>query len=151
MKVELRLANAEVGSITNVMFKPRKVFHLSLLPLPTEWIKDPKCNICNGPANFLMEDFKPVCRGCIKGMMKGVNKKDSSTDTSIPITMDVVSRARFEWSTDGEKWYSLMGKGIKPDRPEIFLNELRKSLLENHPMVVEAEYFKEQKEMKVVC
>jgi len=151
MKIELRLANTEVGSITNVIFNPRKVFHLSLLPLPTDWVKDPRCHLCNEKADFLMEDFQPVCRKCIKGMMKGVNKKDSTTDTSIPITMDIVFRARFEWSTDGDKWYSLMGKNIKPDQPEVFLKELRKSLLEKHPMFIEAEYFKEKKEMIITC
>jgi hypothetical protein len=81
--------------------------------------------------------------------MVGLNKKESLTDTSIPITMEVIAHTRFEWSTDGEKWYSLMGKNIKVDRSDLFLKELKKCILESHPMNVEADYEKETKEMVI--
>jgi len=94
--------------------------------------------------------MQPICQKCIHQIMAGLNKKESNAETSIPITMEIVIHSRFEWSVDGEKWYSLMGKNIKIDRLEIFLKELKKSILEKHPMNVEAEYAKETKEMTII-
>lgn len=150
MRIDLRVAGADLGSISNVIFKTKKQFKMALFPLPPEeWVGKQTCSLCNGKPDFLQEDMKPICRKCIKQLMVGLNKKESSTDTSIPITMEVIAHTRFEWSTDGEKWYSLIGKNIKVDRSDLFLKELKKSILESHPMNVEADYAKETKEMVI--
>lgn len=150
MQIELRVASTEVGSVQNVLFKPKKLFRMSLFPLPpTEWVGNQTCRICGGKPDFLQEDMKPICRACIDKTIKGLNKKESTTETSIPITKDIITHIRFEWSTEGEKWYSLSGRKIIVDRPDIFLKELRASLLEKRPMIVEADYAKETKTMTV--
>jgi hypothetical protein len=150
MKVELRIAGSKVGSVQNHVFKPRKSIKVSLLPLP-EWLKDPTCHICNQRAKFLLPELNPICQKCVEGMIVGMNKKEVSTDTGIPLTKEVIAHSRFEWSTDGERWYSLWGKGIKPDNFDVFLRDLRKSLLEGSPLFIEAEYDKETKEMRILC
>jgi hypothetical protein len=150
VRIELRIADTDLGTVSNVMFKPTKQFKMKLFPLPpNEWVGEQKCPNCGGKPDFLTEDMHPICKKCIAVLMVGLNKKESAQSTSIPITWEVVSHARFEWSLDNEKWYSLMGKNIKVDRPEIFLKELKKSIIEKRPMSVEADYEKEIKTMTV--
>lgn len=151
MKIELRIADADLGTVQNVVFKPKKQFKMVLLPLPPEeWVGKQICSVCGGEPKFLQENMQPICQKCIHQIMTGLNKKESNAETSIPITTEIVAHSRFEWSVDGEKWYSLMGRNIKIYRPEIFLKELKKSILEKHPMNVEAEYAKETKEMTII-
>lgn len=150
MNIELRIADADLGTISNVMFKPTKQFKMRLFPLPpNEWVGEQKCSICGKKPDFLTDDMDPICKKCIATLMVGLNKKESAQSTSIPITWEVVSHSRFEWSLDGEKWYSLMGKNIKVERAELFLKELKKSILEKHTMSVEADYEKETKTMTI--
>lgn len=141
MKLSLRIANADLGTISNVIFKPVKQFRMALFPLPPdEWVGDQKCTACGGKPDFLQEDMRPICNKCIDIITRGLNKKESQSEVSIPITTEIISRTRFEWSTDNEKWYSVKGKNIKTDRPEVLLRELKKSILEKRPMDIEADY-----------
>lgn len=150
MKIELRVTGKS-ESISNVIFKPIKEFKMTLFPLPpNEWVGKQKCYICNNEPHFLMDSFQPICRECIKSMMKGLNAKEAMIDTNTPITMNVINKTRFEWSLDGEKWYSLMGKNIKSDKPELFLKELRFSMINNKPITIEADYDKETKIMTII-
>lgn len=150
MKIELRIADSDLGTVANVVFKPNKQFKMKLFPLPPdEWVGEQKCPNCGGKPDFLTEDMRPICKKCIATLMVGLNKKESTQATSIPMTMEVVSHARFEWSLDSEKWYSLMGKNIKVDRPDLFLKELKKSIIEKRPMSIEADYEKEIKTMTI--
>jgi hypothetical protein len=150
MKIELRIADSDLGTVTNVVFKPTKQFKMRLFPLPPdEWVGEQKCSNCSGKPDFLQEDMRPICKKCIALLMVGLNRKESKEETSIPMTWEVVCHARFEWSLDGEKWYSIFGKNIKVDRQEIFLKELKKSIIEKHPMSVEVDYAKETKTMTV--
>jgi hypothetical protein len=151
MKIELRIANTDLGTVSNIIFKPNKQFKMKLFPLPPdEWVGEQKCSICSGKPDFLTEDMRPICKKCIAQLMIGINKKESQIETSIPITMEIVSHTRFEWSVEGEKWYSLMGKNVKVDKPDLFLRELKKSIIEKRPMSVEADYEKETKEMTII-
>lgn len=150
MKIELRIADADLGTVANVVFKPTKQFKMKLFPLPPdEWVGEQKCQSCSGKPDFLTEDMHPICKKCIAVLMVGLNKKESKEETSIPMTWEVVSHSRFEWSLDGEKWYSLMGKNIKIERPELFLKELKKSIISKQPMSVEVDYEKETKTMTI--
>jgi len=150
LKIELRIADTDLGTVINVMFKPSKQFKMKLFPLPPdEWVGEQKCQSCGGKPDFLTEDMRAICKKCISVLMIGLNKKESAQSTSIPITWEVVSHARFEWSLDSEKWYSLMGRNIKVDRVDLFLKELKKSIIEKHPMSVEADYEKEIKTMTI--
>jgi len=48
MKIELRIADADLGTIQNVMFKPKKQFKMVLLPLPPEeWVGKQVCSVCS--------------------------------------------------------------------------------------------------------
>lgn len=146
MRIDLRIASADLGSIENITFKPKSKVKMTLLPLPPkEWVGEQTCSLCGGKPDFLQESMQPICRKCINNMFTGLTKKQSTTETSVPITMEVVTHIRFEWSTDGEKWYSLAGKNIKVEDPNLFLNELKKSILEKRPMNVEADYIKEDR------
>lgn len=132
------------------MFKPQKQFKMRLFPLPpAEWVGEQKCTVCGGKPDFLQESMTPICRKCIDRLMKGVSKKESQQETSIPITWDVVSHARFEWSLDNEKWYSVLGRNLKVDKKELFLIYLKRSIVEKRPMSVEADYEKETKTMTI--
>lgn len=150
MIIQLRIAGADLGSIKNTIFKPTRSFKMAIYPLPPdEWVGKQTCSICGGKPDFIQGDSKPICKACIKRIMNGLNKKESTTETSVPITMDIVTSTRFEWSVDGDKWYSLYGRNIKPNRPELFLKELRTSILESRPMAVEADYEKETRTMTI--
>lgn len=151
MKIELRIADADLGTVSNIMFKPNKQFKMKLFPLPPdEWVGEQECSVCGGKPDVLQENMKPICKKCIAQLMVGLNRKESKAETSIPITMEIVSHTRFEWSIGGEKWYSVMGRNIKVDRPDLFLKELKKSILEKRSMSIEADYEKETKEMTIV-
>jgi hypothetical protein len=150
MRIELRIADSDLGTVSNVMFKPIKQFKMKLFPLPPdEWVGEQKCSNCGSKPDFLTEDMKAICKKCISVLIVGLNKKESAQSTSIPITMEVISHSRLEWSLDNEKWYSLMGKNIKVDRPDLFLKELKKSIIEKCSMSVEADYEKETKTMTI--
>lgn len=161
MKAELRFAkpkmdgkvketkqHVSISSAENVFFKPKGEMSVSLFPIP-EWLKEPKCHLCPQPAKYLLLDASPICPKCLNMMLIGTNVKTRKTDTSIPITMDVITHSRFEWSTDSEKWYSIWGKNIKSDHPELFLTEMRRSILANQPILVECDYDKETKIMRI--
>jgi copper chaperone CopZ len=124
---------------------------MSLFPLPPDdWVGPQECSTCDGKPDFLQEDMRPICNKCIDLITRGLNKKESKTEVSIPITTEIISRTRFEWSTDNEKWYSIKGKNIKTDRPDVFLKELKESILEKRPITVEADYDKDKKEMNIL-
>lgn len=150
MNISLRITDTDLGTISNVMFKPQKQFKMRLFPLPpAEWVGEQKCTVCGGKPDFLQESMTPICRKCIDRLMKGVSKKESQQETSIPITWDVVSHARFEWSLDNEKWYSVLGRNLKVDKKELFLIYLKRSIVEKRPMSVEVDYEKETKTMTI--
>lgn len=150
MKIDLRIADADLGTIANVMFAPQKQFKMKLFPLPPiEWVGEQKCSVCGGKPNFLQENMTPICLKCIDQLTRGITKKEVKQETSIPITWEVITHSRFEWSLDGDKWYSVMGKNIKVDKRELFLSELKKSITEKHAMFVEADYEKETKTMTI--
>jgi hypothetical protein len=150
MRISLRIADSDLGTVSNVIFEPIKQFSMKLYPLPlSEWVGEQKCSICNGKPDFLTEDMKPICKICISSLMIGLNKKQSKLEPSVPVTADVILKTRFEWSIDGEKWYSVQGRNIKPDRPDLFLEELKKSILEKRVMEFEADYEKETKRMSL--
>lgn len=151
MKISLRIADTDLGTVSNLVFKPIKQFTMKIFPLPpNEWVGEQKCQTCDGKPDFLTEDMHPVCRKCVEIIMHGLNKKETKQEPSVPITMAIVSTARFEWSVDGEKWYSIKGKNIKSERADLFLKELKKSILEKHPMNIEADYDKDRKELSVI-
>src|SRR5208337_356238 len=144
MNIDLRIAGADLGTVTNVIFAPKKHFNMKIFPLPpTEWVGEQKCSVCGGNPDFLQEDYTPICRKCIDTLMKGITKKSVQQETSIPITWDIVTHTRFEWSLDGEKWYSVAGRNIRVTPQKLFLDELKKSIIEKRPMNVEADYEKE--------
>jgi hypothetical protein len=160
MKIELRFAKPKtekisketkhhvtVEAVDNVFFKPSRQIVVSLLPIP-EWLQNPAC-ICGQSAKYLLEDATPICPKCVDRMLNSMNKKMKEIDTSIPITMDVITHSRFEWSTDNEKWYSIWGKNIKPDNPEKFVEEIRQAILDKQPILLECDYEKETKIMRV--
>jgi hypothetical protein len=150
MKIDLRIASADLGTVANMIFVPKKQFRMKLFPLPpVEWVGEQKCSLCGGTPAFLQEDFSPICRKCIDTLMKGITKKTVKQEASIPITWDIVTHTRFEWSTDGTKWYSIAGRNIKVTPQKLFLEELKKSIVEKKPMSVEADYEKETKTMTV--
>ena len=141
MNISLRIADTDLGTVINTVFKPQKKFTMALFPLPPdEWVGDQKCVNCNGKPNFLTEDIKPICNKCIDVITRGLNKKEMHEEPSIPVAMDVIANSRFEWSSDGDKWYSVKGKNIKTDRPDIFIKDLKKSIITKCPMNVEADY-----------
>jgi hypothetical protein len=126
---------------------------MKLFPLPPdEWVGPQKCTDCGGKPEFLLEDMKPICKKCIGIIMKEViisTKKESHEEPSIPITMDAIANSRFEWSTDNEKWYSVKGKNIKTDRTDVFIRDLKKSIIEKRPLALEADYEKETKTLTI--
>jgi hypothetical protein len=151
MKINLRIADTDLGTVTNVVFKPKKHFRMALFPLPPdEWVGPQHCSACGGKPDFLQEDMKPICKKCIDTITRGLTVKEASQEPSIPVTMEVVFSSRFEWSVDGEKWYSIKGKNIKCERPDSLLKEVKKSILEKRPMVLEADYDKDTKTMSVL-
>ena len=151
MKINLRIADTDLGTVSNVVFKPIKRFSMRIFPLPPdEWVGPQKCTVCEGKPDYLQENMTPICKNCIETIMRGLNKKESSPEPSVPVTMEIVSTARFEWSVDGEKWYSIKGKNIKNERPELFLKELKKSIIEKTPMILEADYDQGAKELSLI-
>lgn len=160
MKIELRFAKLKldkniketkqhvtVEAIENVFFKPKRQLIVGLFPIP-EWLQNPLC-ICGQTAKYLLEDATAICPECIHKMLSNMNEKMKESDTSIPITMDVITHSRFEWSTDGEKWYSIGGKNLKPENPERFIVEMRQAILNSQPILLECDYEKETKIMKI--
>lgn len=161
MKVELRFAKPKmdakmkdnkqhisIGSAENVFFKPKGEMNVVLFPIP-EWLKQPKCYLCLQPAKYLLPDASPICPKCLDKMFVGANTKMREADTSVPITMDIIAHSRFEWSTEGEKWYSIWGKNLKPDNPELFLIKMRRAVLSGQPILIECDYEKENKTMRI--
>lgn len=148
MKIKETKQHVSIGSAENIFFKPKGEVTVGLFPIP-EWLKQPKCYLCPHPAKYLLVDASPICSKCLDTMLVGTNVKMREADTSVPITIDIISHSRFEWSTDGEKWYSIWGKNLKPDHPELFLIEMRRAVLSGQPILVECDYDKENKAMRI--
>ena len=150
MQISLRIANVDLGTVINIVFRPQKPFRMRLFPLPpTEWVGEQKCN-CGENPDFLTEDMRPICKKCIDTIMRGVViNKIKHEEPSIPITLEIIGNSRFEWSIDGDKWYSIKGKNIKTEQSDLFMQNLKKSIIEKRPMVAEADYDKDKKELTI--
>ena len=76
---------------------------------------------------------------------------ETKSDLSVPLTVDVLKRQSFEWSTDdGNKWYRVYGKNIVIDgNGEEFLEKVKNSLVNKTNAEFVAEYDKETKIMTI--
>ena len=125
-------------------FTPFKPVKVKLFPIPM-WLRDPKCDVCGKPANYLTESATPICAKCLNETIKNANRHDQEKDLSIPLNMDTLKRYAFEWSVDGKKWYRVHGSRIEPEYPETFLDSMRQALINKTEMEFEADYDKDSK------
>jgi hypothetical protein len=149
MKIHLRPATGkEISKTTNHIFTPLKSIHITLFPIP-EWLQEPKCESCGGQAKFLLKEASPICLTCLNKNVKNANREDTEEDLSVPFSMQTLKQFAFEWSVDGEKWYRVYGKNIKPENEKIFIQNMRDAMLNNKPIMLDADYDKDTKTMTV--
>ena len=149
MQIYLRVANGQnLGKITNYTYKENQSVKIKLFPFP-EWLKDPKCETCGESAHYLLENMTPICRNCLDKIFKEVVTLEKKDDISIPLDISSVRKLRFEWSIDGERWYPIRGQNLQSVDMKEFLKEFKDSIINGRILKCEAEYSKENKELKV--
>ena len=151
MEILLRLAKAKEGKklkirlVENYIFIPKKALSIVIFPLPP-FLKDPKCK-CGNSADFVLEGMTCMCNECLNNEFKGATSLETNEDISIPLTRRTIVHIKFEWSVNGDRWYTLYGRTIKPRNWERFLPQLRTMILRNNTLSLNADYKKETKEM----
>jgi hypothetical protein len=149
MQIYLKMAsNQNLGKITNYTYKENQSIKIKLFPFPT-WLKNPKCETCNEPAHYLLENMSPICRNCLNKIFKEVVTLEKNDDVNIPLDINSIKKLRFEWSIDGERWYPINGQNIKFVNMEKFLEAFKNSIINDKVLKCEADYSKETKEMKI--
>ena len=149
MQIQIRLAKGQdISKITNYVMREQKKVTVTLYPIP-EWLKDAVCSNCGHPAAFLLSDMKPICRKCLNVMFDNTVKLEKENDVSVPFNDTIYQSLRYEWSVDGKKWYPLRGEMMKIKNPERFVRALKQSIVNNEILIIDADYEKEKKEMRV--
>jgi len=149
MQLFLRLGKEQnIDQIITKVFVPTTKVNVVLYPIPT-FIKDPTCK-CGKPAEYLLEDMSPICHFCLDTILTVTSKLEEKPDTTIPINRATIQRLRFEWSPDKERWYAIKGASITPLHWDTFSERLKTSILEKHLLLVEGEYDKDLRTMRIL-
>lgn len=149
LQIYLRLAKSQkTSTLINRVFVSKKPVELSLYPIP-DWLKDAICG-CGQKGDYLSENMKPVCQKCLEQIfIEASGKLEEQKDVSIPLTERTIKRLRFEWSTDERRWYFVRGANLKPNNWDWFIKEVRRSVIDNEVLFLDAEYNKEAKELTI--
>lgn len=153
MQVYLRLGSKQtltVRKIEDVFYNTESRVVIRLYPLP-KWIKDPTCG-CGRKGDFLIDGAVgfpvPICAECVNNKIPAI-KLEKKEDISFPVTEALIRRLKFEWSTNGDRWYYIHGRSLKPNNWNFFLKKIKKVVLGEGFVTLEVDYKKETKEMRV--
>jgi len=140
-----------IGTANLYEYKSKNHKCVSLQQIP-EWLQNANCK-CGKKAKFLLEDLSVICPECVLEVTKSCDSTlTMKSDLSVPLTIGVIKRQSFEWSTDdGNKWYRVHGKNmvIEGDESE-FIDRMKDSLVNNTNAEFRAEYDKETKIMTIL-
>ena len=145
--LRLPVDKTKVMNVINKVFVPSKPVQITLYP--TIMIENPKCG-CGNEAKYMLEDMSLTCNECLNKMMIHTSILQEKEDTAIPLNEGTIKRLRFEWSPDGERWYSVQGRNLIIGNVNSFIADLRKGIIADVPMETEAEYVKETKKMTIL-
>jgi len=149
MQIELRPAsNQKVVVVNNKVYKSDRNIRVKVFPIPN-FIKEPKC-LCGKEAIAMEEEMNLICARCLQKKLETKVVLTSVKDMSIPLTEETIKRMRFEWSTDGDRWYYVHGKNLRPSNWDILIERIKKMVVQDAPITLEAEYRKETKELEII-
>ena len=150
MKAYLRLGEVkdkdQYKMLNNYSFNSETPKKIICYPIPP-FVGEVKCD-CGEPTKFMNKNMQYKCFKCLN-LLIGKTKLQKTLDTSIPITKRTVMKIRFEWSVNGERWYSIYGSRFKPKHWNIFLMEIRELIINKNHIMLEVDYEKETKEMVI--
>jgi len=156
MHITLRVAEKSRHKekyITCLAYKPEKASTVKLNPIP-EFVGETNCK-CGQPAIFMAEpDF--YCSNCINELI-GKSEVVSTECLFSPSVAHAIDITIFEWSTNRERWYRLRGSNVQPDSTSIIsakelerrFNELMIEIITGSPQEADAEYEKEDKQLRI--
>ena len=153
MQVYLRLGekqNFVVRKTVNLVYTSQANIMICLYPLP-KWFENPICG-CKAEAVFLIDGpigFPvPICAKCLNSKIPMI-KLEEKEDVSFPMTERLVRKLRFEWSVNGDRWYSILGRNLKPNNWKVLFEKIRQIILSEGFITLNVDYKKETREMKV--
>lgn len=147
MRLFLRIApETNIIIAKNYEFVAEKNLHLVLCPIP-EFIGAVKCD-CGEPATVLLNEETYKCNSCLIFLIPHT-KLESNDDLSFPITFQTIKEMRFEWSTNGEKWYNVWGRNIETSNWNALLKELKAMALDKKEIEINGSYDPDNKHMQI--
>jgi len=150
MKIYLRMNKDEKDKtkcVDNTLLIPKESKVITVMTLPP-FLKDPKCG-CGKPAEFILGDMTFTCCGCIGKGIVGSNVFMKKEDVSIPLTRVTITKMKFEWSINQNRWYTIYGRAFKPKDWDKFLAKLKGIILSGTMAIPDADYDKDKKEMTI--
>lgn len=96
----------------------------------------------------MLENMSCICSRCVNKPLAGI-KLETEDDVSIPLTKYTIRNIKFEWSVNGDRWYTVYGRGLKPRRWDKFLVRLKDMILRDRELSLNADYDKDKKEMTI--
>ena len=151
MQIHLRLGKLKEPVVQIVdchSFSTKKSFSISICPLPS-FLKDAKCN-CGNEADFILNGIKCMCLDCLNKKFKGATTSMITfKDISIPLTKRTIVRIKFEWSVDGERWYTAYGRNLVTKDWNALLGKMRSMIINDTFIMLNADYDKEKKRLKI--
>lgn len=153
MQVYLRIAknhNLTLQKIENVVYSSQANVIIHLYPIP-KWIKSSVCK-CGGKAMFLIDGPAgfpvPICKECLDAKIPAI-KLEAKEDTTFPLNERLIRKLKFEWSVNGDRWYYIHGRNLKPVNWKVFLKRIKKVVLGEGFITLEVDYKKETKTMRI--
>lgn len=151
MKFYFRLAEGgkdKIKMADNIMFRPKKLKTITMCPIPP-FLKGAKCS-CGKKATVMLKDTSTfLCFDCIKEYMIDCTELVKEQDVSIPITKTTILRLRFEWSINGERWYSVYGRNIHPQNWDKFISKVRNIIIDGKMTLLNGDYEREGKKLTI--
>jgi len=151
MQVHLRLGKLKepvVQIVDSYIFSVKKSFSVGVCPLPS-FLKDAKCD-CGNEADFILNGTNCMCLKCLNGKFDGATSMITSKDISVPLTRRTIVRIKFEWSVDGERWYTAYGRNIVTKDWNALIGKMRSMIINDNFITLNADYDKEKKQLTIL-
>jgi hypothetical protein len=148
MEIELKLKKEDaLQRVQNNVFRGEKSLTTTLYLIP-EFIGKSKCG-CDGCNNEAVVINDNMILFCSEHAINGKTKLVKEEALTMQITQNTINHLIFEWSVTGDKWYTVLGKNLKPENWNSFLKQLKNYVMEKTHLYFSADYDKGKRELSI--
>lgn len=150
MQAHLRLAKLKepaVQIVNSYIISSNKPLTVKICPIP-HFLKDAKCK-CGKEAKIVFNDAGCACLECLNKMFEGTTEMVTIKDVSVPLTRRTIINIKFEWSVDGERWYTVYGRNLVTKDWNALIEKIKNMIVRDISVLLNADYDREKKQLKI--